>query len=171
MLRYDPRSSHAMTTPIGPSNPLRLVSTTRIEDMLRHDPRSSHAKTTPIAAWKPLSFANTTRTDVFDSLAQQVFCLVIREVPQLSASCQIDGNLPCECIIREIEALQPKQTTQLCWDFSMEVVAVEAEISQEGEVANMRRYGPTQTISLQVQHCDSLMLMAACDSMPFTEVI
>ncbi|KAF7802479.1 Transposon Ty3-I Gag-Pol polyprotein [Senna tora] len=44
--------------------------------MLRHDPRSSHAMTTPIAVSKPLWFANTTRTDVLDSLAQQVFCLV-----------------------------------------------------------------------------------------------
>ncbi|KAF7835137.1 hypothetical protein G2W53_009996 [Senna tora] len=48
-------------------------------NMLRHDPRSSHAKTTPIGASKPLRFANTTRTDAFDSLAQQVFCVVIRE--------------------------------------------------------------------------------------------
>ncbi|KAF7802488.1 uncharacterized protein G2W53_041599 [Senna tora] len=48
--------------------------------MLRHDLRSSHAKTTPIGASKPLRVANTTRTDVFDSLAQQVFCLVIHEV-------------------------------------------------------------------------------------------
>ncbi|KAF7814710.1 Ribonuclease H-like domain containing protein [Senna tora] len=50
-----------------------------VRNMLRHDPRSSHAKTTPIGASKPLRFANTSRTDVFDSLAQQVFCLVIRE--------------------------------------------------------------------------------------------
>ncbi|KAF7823688.1 uncharacterized protein G2W53_021832 [Senna tora] len=48
-------------------------------NMLRHDPRSSHAKTTPIGASKPLRFASTTRTHVFQSLAQQVFCLVIRE--------------------------------------------------------------------------------------------
>ncbi|KAF7834886.1 uncharacterized protein G2W53_009745 [Senna tora] len=47
--------------------------------MLRHDPRSSHAMTTPIGASKPLRFANTTRVDVFHSLAQQVFCLIIRE--------------------------------------------------------------------------------------------
>ncbi|KAF7812709.1 uncharacterized protein G2W53_033685 [Senna tora] len=102
MLRRDPRSSHAKTTPIGASKPLRFASTTRtdmfhslaqrviclvseirprfvIRNMLRHDPRSSHAKTTPIGASKPLWFANTTRTDVFVSLAQQVFCLVIRE--------------------------------------------------------------------------------------------
>ncbi|KAF7812706.1 uncharacterized protein G2W53_033682 [Senna tora] len=67
MLRHDPSSSHAKTTPIGASK------------SLRHDPRSSHAKTTPIGASKPLRFANTTRNDVFDSLAQQVFCLIIRE--------------------------------------------------------------------------------------------
>ncbi|KAF7835134.1 uncharacterized protein G2W53_009993 [Senna tora] len=102
MLRHDPRSSHAKTTPIGPSKPLRFANTTQthvfdslaqqvfclvseirprfvVRNMLRHDPRSSHAKTTPIGASKPLPFANTTRTDVFDSLAQQVFCLVIRE--------------------------------------------------------------------------------------------
>ncbi|KAF7835066.1 uncharacterized protein G2W53_009925 [Senna tora] len=48
--------------------------------MLRHDPRSSHAVTTPIGASNPLRFANTIRTDVFHSLAQQVFCLVIRDV-------------------------------------------------------------------------------------------
>ncbi|KAF7835059.1 uncharacterized protein G2W53_009918 [Senna tora] len=35
--------------------------------------------TTPIGASKPLRFANTTRTDVFHSLAQQVFYLVICE--------------------------------------------------------------------------------------------
>ncbi|KAF7802564.1 uncharacterized protein G2W53_041675 [Senna tora] len=50
-----------------------------VRNMLIHDPRSSHAKTTPIGASKPLWVANTTRTDAFDSLAQQVFCLVIRE--------------------------------------------------------------------------------------------
>ncbi|KAF7812677.1 uncharacterized protein G2W53_033653 [Senna tora] len=82
MLRHDPRSSHAKTTPIGASKPLRyseIRSRFFVRSMLRHDPRSSHAKTTPIGASKPLRFANTTRTDVFDSLAQQVFCLVIRE--------------------------------------------------------------------------------------------
>ncbi|KAF7835461.1 uncharacterized protein G2W53_010320 [Senna tora] len=137
MLRHDPRSSHAETTPIGASKPLRFARTTRTDafgslaqqvfclvireddsnwsikttpvrkynandvfdslaqqvfclvseirprfvdqNMLRHDPRSSHARTTPIGASKPLRFASTTRTDVFDSLAQQVFCLVIRE--------------------------------------------------------------------------------------------
>ncbi|KAF7802565.1 hypothetical protein G2W53_041676 [Senna tora] len=67
MLRHDPRSSQARTTPIGASKPLR------------HNPRSYHAKTTGIGASKPLQFANTTRTDVFESLAQQVFYLVIRE--------------------------------------------------------------------------------------------
>ncbi|KAF7812666.1 uncharacterized protein G2W53_033642 [Senna tora] len=121
ILRHDPRSSHAKTTPIGASKPLRfanrgmihappmprrlqlehqnhsrtdlfdslaqqdfcLVSEIRprfvVRIMLRHDPRSVHAKTTPIGASKPLRFANTTRTDVFDSLAQRVFCLVIRD--------------------------------------------------------------------------------------------
>ncbi|KAF7802620.1 uncharacterized protein G2W53_041731 [Senna tora] len=66
MLRHDPHSPHAKTTPIGASKPLRL----------RHDPLSSQVKTTPIGASKQLRFANTTRTDVFDSFAQQVFCLV-----------------------------------------------------------------------------------------------
>ncbi|KAF7814724.1 uncharacterized protein G2W53_028693 [Senna tora] len=50
-----------------------------VRNMLRHDPRSSHAKMTPIRASKQLRFTNTTRTDVFDTLAQQVFWLVIRE--------------------------------------------------------------------------------------------
>ncbi|KAF7835511.1 uncharacterized protein G2W53_010370 [Senna tora] len=81
-LRHDPRSSHAKTTPIGASKPIQ-VSEIRprfvVRNTLRHDPRSSHAKTTPIGASKPLRFSNTTRTHVFDSLAQQVFCLVIRE--------------------------------------------------------------------------------------------
>ncbi|KAF7812698.1 uncharacterized protein G2W53_033674 [Senna tora] len=98
-LRHDPRYSHAKTTPIGASKPLRFANTMRTDEldllalhvseirprfvvpyMLRHDPRSSHAKTTPIGASKSLWFANKTRTDVFDSLAQQVFCLVIRDV-------------------------------------------------------------------------------------------
>ncbi|KAF7835047.1 uncharacterized protein G2W53_009906 [Senna tora] len=103
MLRHDPRPSHAMTTPIGLSKPLRFTNTTRtkvfhslaqqafclvvseirprfvIRNMLRHDPRPSHAMTTAIGASKPLRFANTTRTDVFHTLAQQVFCIVIRE--------------------------------------------------------------------------------------------
>ncbi|KAF7800581.1 uncharacterized protein G2W53_044998 [Senna tora] len=35
--------------------------------------------TTPIGASKPLRFTNTTRINEFHSLAQQVFCLVIRE--------------------------------------------------------------------------------------------
>ncbi|KAF7835065.1 uncharacterized protein G2W53_009924 [Senna tora] len=35
--------------------------------------------TTPIGASKPLWFANTTRTEVFHTLAQKVFCIVIRE--------------------------------------------------------------------------------------------
>ncbi|KAF7835146.1 uncharacterized protein G2W53_010005 [Senna tora] len=48
-------------------------------NMLRDDPRSSHVMTTPIGASIQLRFANTTRTDVFHSLAQQVFCIVIRE--------------------------------------------------------------------------------------------
>ncbi|KAF7835467.1 uncharacterized protein G2W53_010326 [Senna tora] len=86
-LRHDPRSSHAKTTPIGASKPLRFanrrVSEIRprfiVRNTLRHDPRSSHAKTTPIGASKPLRFANTTRTDVSNPLAQQVFCLIIRE--------------------------------------------------------------------------------------------
>ncbi|KAF7800577.1 uncharacterized protein G2W53_044994 [Senna tora] len=47
--------------------------------MLIHDPRSSQAMTTPIAASNAHRFANTTRTDVFHSLAQQLFCLVIHE--------------------------------------------------------------------------------------------
>ncbi|KAF7835443.1 uncharacterized protein G2W53_010302 [Senna tora] len=47
--------------------------------MLRHDPRSSNAMKTPIGASKPHRFANTTRTDVFHTLTQQVFCIVIRE--------------------------------------------------------------------------------------------
>ncbi|KAF7839194.1 uncharacterized protein G2W53_007676 [Senna tora] len=99
MLRYDPRSSHATMTAIGASKPIRFANTARtdvfdsvtqqvfclvseirprfvVRNMLRHDPRSAHAKTTAIGASKPLRFANTTRTDVFDSLAQQVFCLV-----------------------------------------------------------------------------------------------
>ncbi|KAF7835046.1 uncharacterized protein G2W53_009905 [Senna tora] len=50
-----------------------------IRNMLRHDPRPSHAMTTAIGASKPLRFANTTRTDVFHTLAQQVFFIVIRE--------------------------------------------------------------------------------------------
>ncbi|KAF7812681.1 hypothetical protein G2W53_033657 [Senna tora] len=82
-LRHDPHSSHAKMTPIGASKPLPFVFEIRprsvVRNMLRHDPRSCHAKTTPIGASKPLWFANTTRTDVFDSLVQQVFCLVIRE--------------------------------------------------------------------------------------------
>ncbi|KAF7814812.1 putative LRR receptor-like serine/threonine-protein kinase [Senna tora] len=102
MLRHDPRSSHAKTNPIGASKTLRFANTMRtdvfdslaqqvfclvseirlrfvVRNMLRHDPRSSHAKTTPIGASKPLRFANTMGTDVFHSLAQQVFCLVILE--------------------------------------------------------------------------------------------
>ncbi|KAF7800393.1 uncharacterized protein G2W53_045221 [Senna tora] len=71
MLRHDPRSSHAMTTPFGPSN--------LFWHMLRQDPRSFLPKTTPIGASNPLPFANTKRTDMFHLLAQQVFCLVIRE--------------------------------------------------------------------------------------------
>ncbi|KAF7814944.1 uncharacterized protein G2W53_028913 [Senna tora] len=35
--------------------------------------------TTPIGASNPLRFANTTRTDVFHTVAQQVFSIVIRE--------------------------------------------------------------------------------------------
>ncbi|KAF7835161.1 uncharacterized protein G2W53_010020 [Senna tora] len=108
MLRHDPRSSHAKTTPIVASKPLRFACTTRTDvfdslaqrvfclvseirlrfvvwNMLRHDPRSSHAKTTPIVASKPLRFAFATRTDVFDSLAQQVFCLVSEIQPQFVA--------------------------------------------------------------------------------------
>ncbi|KAF7835162.1 uncharacterized protein G2W53_010021 [Senna tora] len=100
MLRGDPRSSHAMTAPIGASKPPRFASTTQtdvfdslaqqafclvseirprfvVRNMLRGDPRSLHAKTTPIGASKPLRFASTTRTDVFDSLVQ--LCLTIRE--------------------------------------------------------------------------------------------
>ncbi|KAF7835043.1 uncharacterized protein G2W53_009902 [Senna tora] len=50
-----------------------------VRNMVRHDPRSSHDMTTPIGASNPLWFANTTRTDVFHTLAQQVFCLVIRD--------------------------------------------------------------------------------------------
>ncbi|KAF7835071.1 uncharacterized protein G2W53_009930 [Senna tora] len=50
-----------------------------VRNMLRYDPRSTHAIKTPMGASKPLRFANTTRTDVFHSLAQQVFCLVIRD--------------------------------------------------------------------------------------------
>ncbi|KAF7839211.1 uncharacterized protein G2W53_007693 [Senna tora] len=50
-----------------------------VRNMLTHDPCSSHAKTTPIGPSNPLRFANTTRTDVFHSLARQVFCLVIRD--------------------------------------------------------------------------------------------
>ncbi|KAF7801103.1 uncharacterized protein G2W53_045182 [Senna tora] len=76
------------------SKPLPFANTTRTEvseirprfvvrNMLRHDPRSSHAKTTPIGASKPLPVREYTRTDVFDSLAQQVFCLVIREVSEI----------------------------------------------------------------------------------------
>ncbi|KAF7821003.1 uncharacterized protein G2W53_026458 [Senna tora] len=95
-----------MTTPIGASKQLRFANTTRtdvfhslaqqvfclvinevfeirprffVRNMLRHDPHSSHAMTSPIPASKPLQFANTTRTDVFHSLAQQMFCLVIPE--------------------------------------------------------------------------------------------
>ncbi|KAF7800571.1 uncharacterized protein G2W53_044988 [Senna tora] len=77
MLRHDPRPSHAKRTPIGASKPLRFLRSDRdlSSGMLRHDPRSSHAKTTPIGASQPLRFANTTRADVFDSLAQEVFCL------------------------------------------------------------------------------------------------
>ncbi|KAF7820979.1 uncharacterized protein G2W53_026434 [Senna tora] len=108
MLRHDPRSSYAMKTPVGASKPLGFANTTRIDvfhsiaqqvfcliireglrdpttisrqNMLRHDPLSSHAMTTPILASKPLGFANTTRTNVFHSLAQQVFCIVIRQDP------------------------------------------------------------------------------------------
>ncbi|KAF7820776.1 uncharacterized protein G2W53_026231 [Senna tora] len=101
-LRHDPRSSRAKTTSIGASKQLRFANTTQIDvfdslaqqvfcldseirprfvvqNMLRHDPRSSRAKTTPIGTSKPLRFTNTTRTDAFDSLAQQVFWLVIPE--------------------------------------------------------------------------------------------
>ncbi|KAF7834882.1 uncharacterized protein G2W53_009741 [Senna tora] len=79
MLRHDPSSSHAMKTPIRPSNPLRFANTTRTNvfqslahqvfeirfrfvtrNMLRHDPRSSHVMTTPFGASNPLRFANTT---------------------------------------------------------------------------------------------------------------
>ncbi|KAF7820977.1 uncharacterized protein G2W53_026432 [Senna tora] len=134
MLRHDPRSSHAKTTPIPASKPLRFANTTRTDvfhslsqqvfclvireslrdpttisrleyvktrstllpchddsnssikttpNMLRYDPHSSHAMKTPIGASKPLRFANTTRTDVFHSLAQQLFGLVIHEVSKI----------------------------------------------------------------------------------------
>ncbi|KAF7821048.1 uncharacterized protein G2W53_026503 [Senna tora] len=102
VLRHCPRSSHTMTTPIRASIPIVFANTTRIDvfqsiaqqvfylvseirprfviwNMLRHDPRSSHAMKTPIRASIPLCFENTTRTDLFPSLAQQVFCLLIRE--------------------------------------------------------------------------------------------
>ncbi|KAF7834946.1 uncharacterized protein G2W53_009805 [Senna tora] len=71
--RQDDSNRSIKTTPVSEFRP-RFV----IRNMIRHDPRSSHAKTTPIGASKPLWFVNTTQTDVFDSLAQQVFCLVIR---------------------------------------------------------------------------------------------
>ncbi|KAF7832025.1 uncharacterized protein G2W53_014358 [Senna tora] len=96
---HDPRSSHAKMTPIGASKPLRFANTRRtdlfdslaqqvfclvseirprfvLRNILIDDPRSSHGMSTAIGASKPLRFANTMRTDVFDSLAQQVFCLV-----------------------------------------------------------------------------------------------
>ncbi|KAF7835437.1 uncharacterized protein G2W53_010296 [Senna tora] len=82
MLRHDPRPSHAMTTAIGASKPLRFLRFDPdfvIRNMLRHDSRPSHDMTTAIAASNPLRFANTTRVDVFHKLAQQVFCIVIRE--------------------------------------------------------------------------------------------
>ncbi|KAF7834908.1 uncharacterized protein G2W53_009767 [Senna tora] len=106
MVGHDPRSPHALTTPIGTSNPLRFANTTRtdvfnslaqqvfcpilregfeirpqffVRNTVRHDARSSHAVTTSIGASNPLRFTNTTRTDVFNSLAQQVFCFIIRE--------------------------------------------------------------------------------------------
>ncbi|KAF7834895.1 putative gag-pol polyprotein [Senna tora] len=59
---------HAKVSEIRP----RVV----VRNMLRHDSRFFHAMTTPIEASKPLRFANTTRTDVFDSLAQQLHCLI-----------------------------------------------------------------------------------------------
>ncbi|KAF7835063.1 uncharacterized protein G2W53_009922 [Senna tora] len=86
MLRYDPRPSRAMKTPIGASKPLRFLRSDPdfvIRNKLRHDPRPSHDMTTAIGASNPLRFANTTRTDVFHTLAQQVFCIVIREVSEI----------------------------------------------------------------------------------------
>ncbi|KAF7835439.1 uncharacterized protein G2W53_010298 [Senna tora] len=77
MLRYDPRPSRAMKIPIGASKPLRPRFV--IRDMLRHDPRPSHAMTTPIGASKPLRFTITRGTDMFHSLVEHVFCLIIRE--------------------------------------------------------------------------------------------
>ncbi|KAF7835465.1 uncharacterized protein G2W53_010324 [Senna tora] len=68
-------SNWGIKTP--PVSKIRLRSV--LWGTLRHDPSSYHAKTNPIGASKPLRFANTTRTDVFDSLAQQLFCLAIRE--------------------------------------------------------------------------------------------
>ncbi|KAF7821051.1 uncharacterized protein G2W53_026506 [Senna tora] len=70
MLRHDPHSSHVMGSPIRASIPLR------------HDPRSSHAMKTPIRASIPIGFANTTRTEVFQSLKEQVFCLVSEIQPR-----------------------------------------------------------------------------------------
>ncbi|KAF7835051.1 uncharacterized protein G2W53_009910 [Senna tora] len=50
-----------------------------IRDMFRYDPHPSHAITTPIGASKPLRFAITRGTDVFHSLVEHLFCLIIRE--------------------------------------------------------------------------------------------
>ena len=52
----------------------------------------------------------------------------------------------------------------------MEAVIWKVEVSQEGEVANIWREDPTQMISGQAQLHNSLVLVAAYDSMPVTEV-
>ncbi|KAF7812675.1 uncharacterized protein G2W53_033651 [Senna tora] len=155
MLRHDPPSSQAKTTPIGASKPLRFANTTRTDvfdslaqqvfclvseigprfdfpNMLRPDPRSSHAKTTPIGASKPIRFANTTRTDVFDSLAQQVFCLVIRE-------CFLDPTAICHPeYVETCSTLHPWQD-ESNWSIKTTLVF---EIQPRFVVRNMLRQDP-----------------------------
>ena len=60
--------------------------------------------------------------------------------------------------------------TQLLWNFSIEAVVLEVKVSQKGEVANIRRYGPKQVIFFEVQYYSSLMLDPAHDSLPVVEV-
>ena len=59
----------------------------------------------------------------------------------------------------------------ISWDFSIEAVVMEVEVSQKGDVANMRWYDSLQAISSKVQLCNSLMPVAAFNSMPVAEVV
>ncbi|KAF7835150.1 uncharacterized protein G2W53_010009 [Senna tora] len=100
--------------------------------MLRHHPRPSHAMTSPIGASKPLRFPNTTRTDLFHSLAQQVFCIVIREgFSDLTAICRL-------------EYVKTSSTLLPCHDvsnWSIKTTPV-SEIRTRFLVWNMLRYDP-----------------------------